>query len=490
MKVFWFILCLLLTFFDYAIGVKLLRAVAEKGHHVTMISPFPLKNPPKTWRDIVLEDLTKGFSFGNILNLVTMSSYRKEIMINAAGSELVQRVVTHPSFKNVINSNETFDLIVLERFMNEALLGLSHRFNAPYIVLSSTGYSRRTNEVVGNPGSTAYTPDLYLHYGYNMTLWQRFHNTFFYCFAMLHKHLVVLPKHRNILKETFPDAPSLEDLFYNTSLILLNAHVSVKYAVPSVPNMIDIGGFHVSPPKPLSEELKKYMDDASDGVIYFSLGSIFLSKDMAPEIRNTILRVFSKLKQKVVWKWEDENSTFSKPPNVRFEKWVSQQDILAHPNLKLFITHGGLLSNIEAIYHGVPLLVIPIFAEQFMNAADIESLGYGLKLYYADITEENFSYLVNELLNNTRYKENIKLRSKILHDQETKPMDRALWWIEYVIRHKGAPHLKSVTLNLKWYQYFLLDVLALAIVIIVFTVAVTVICLKRMFIKRQKPKTD
>ncbi|XP_018334031.1 2-hydroxyacylsphingosine 1-beta-galactosyltransferase-like [Agrilus planipennis] len=389
------------SFSHYILGAKLLRAVAEKGHHVTMISPFPLKDPPKTWRDIVLEDYAKGFNFGNLLNLATMSGYRKEITVNEVGCELIRRVATHPSFIGVINSNETFDLIIVERFMNEAILGLSHRFSAPYIVFSTIGYSRWTNDMVGNPGSTAYIPDLYLHYGNNMTLWQRFHNTFFYCFANLYRHFFTLPKQRSILKETFPYAPPLEDLYYNASLILMNTHVSIKYAVPSVPNMIDIGGFHVSPPKPLPKDLKQYMDDASNGVIYFSLGSIFLSKDMTPEIRDIILRVFSKFKQRVVWKWEDD-ITFSSPSNVRFEKWISQQDILAHPNLKLFITHGGLLSTIEAIYHGVPLLAIPIFAEQFMNAAEIESLGYGLKLYYTDITEENFSHLVNELLNNAR----------------------------------------------------------------------------------------
>ncbi|XP_018334023.2 UDP-glucuronosyltransferase 2B15-like [Agrilus planipennis] len=419
-----------------------------------------------------------------------MSGFQKEITASTFGPELTRKVVTHPSFKTLIHSNETFDLIIFERFMNEALFGLSHRFNAPYIVLSTIGYSRWTIEMAGNPGYTAYIPDLYLHYASSMTLWQRFHNTFFDCFVKLYRHFVVLPKHRSILRETFPNAPSLEDLYYNASLIFMNTHVSIKYAVPSVPNMIEIGGFHVSPPKPLSKGLKEYMDDASDGVIYFSLGSICQSKDMAPETRDIILRVFSKLKQKVVWKWEDQNSTFTLPPNVRFEKWVPQQDILAHPNLKLFITHGGLLSIIEAIYHGVPLLVIPIFAEQFMNAADVESLGYGLKLYYTHITEENFSYLINELLINTRYKENVKLRSKLFHDQETKPIDRALWWIEYVIRYKGAPHLKSVTLNLKWYQYFLLDVLALAIILILFIVVLIVVCLKQFCKNRGKSKID
>lgn len=40
--------------------------------------------------------------------------------------------------------------------------------------------------------------------------------------------------------------------------------------------------------------------------------------------------------------------------------------LVAHKNTKLFITHSGLMSSQEAIYHGVPMLGIPIFADQFM----------------------------------------------------------------------------------------------------------------------------
>jgi glucuronosyltransferase len=35
-----------------------------------------------------------------------------------------------------------------------------------------------------------------------------------------------------------------------------------------------------------------------------------------------------------------------------------------------------------------------------------------------------------------------------------------VFWTEYVIRHNGAPHMRSAVLDLTWYQYFLLDVIA------------------------------
>jgi len=59
-----------------------------------------------------------------------------------------------------------------------------------------------------------------------------------------------------------------------------------------------------------------------------------------------------------------------------------------------------------------------------------------------------------------RYRENAKRLSRIYRDQPLTPLEQAVYWTEYVIRHKGAPHLRSAVLDLAWYQYFLLDVIA------------------------------
>lgn len=73
------------------------------------------------------------------------------------------------------------------------------------------------------------------------------------------------------------------------------------------------------------------MDNAKDGVILFSMGSNLKSTELSEETRNVILRTFAKLKQKVVWKWEDENLP-GKPANVKIMKWAPQSDMLGRTN--------------------------------------------------------------------------------------------------------------------------------------------------------------
>lgn len=136
-------------------------------------------------------------------------------------------------------------------------------------------------------------------------------------------------------------------------------------------------------------------------MIYFSLGSNIKSKFLEESKRKLINEVFSDLPYNILWKFEDEE-LIGKPSNVKINKWLPQQDILGHPNIKLFITQGGLQSMEEAVMNGVPLLAIPFIADQYANAARIEKLGIGLQLHYSSLTKEAFKTSILTILREPR----------------------------------------------------------------------------------------
>ena len=87
------------------------------------------------------------------------------------------------------------------------------------------------------------------------------------------------------------------------------------------------------------------------------------------------------------------------------------------------------------------------------------------------------------LLQYYRYRENAQRLSRIYRDQPLTPLQQAVYWTEYVIRHKGATHLRSAVLDLAWYQYFLLDVIAVLALAVVLVVVVGFLIMRALFRK-------
>lgn len=117
--------------------------------------------------------------------------------------------------------------------------------------------------------------------------------------------------------------------------------------------------------------------------------------------RDALLNGFAKVNQSVIWKWNDDSLKLD-PSKFLISDWLPQDDILAHPNVKLFVTHGGLLSCTESIHHGKPIVGIPIFGDQQLNMARVEQSGWGLRVNYVDLDEETFSNALTEVLGNAK----------------------------------------------------------------------------------------
>ncbi|KAG5870231.1 hypothetical protein JTB14_029105 [Gonioctena quinquepunctata] len=162
-------------------------------------------------------------------------------------------------------------------------------------------------------------------------------------------------------------------------------------------------------------------------------------------------------------------------------KWISQQDVLRHRNVKLFITHGGLLSLQEAITNDMPVIGIAFGNDQLSNINRVVTNGWGIELKRKMANKGAFISAVNEVLDNPKYREKARLLGEIYRDEETSSLKKAIYWTEYVIKYKGAPHLKSPAHAMPFWKYHLLDVYAFSITVLLILFYLGFLVLKCVF---------
>jgi hypothetical protein len=457
----------------FIVGNSLMKGLAKAGHEVTVVSAFPNKGPIDNYTFIDVSEILEAMKskMSSLLDMPDLGILEIISDIYDMGIFITNHTMNNPKVKTLIASDQKFDVIIVEIFLSEALIGFGHHFKAPVIGISTFGASKWTNDLVGTPSPLSYIPHPFLSFTDQMNFVQRLGNTMMNLFETIYMNLFYYPHQREIYEASFPDPkPTLDEIMKKVNLVLLNNHFSLSHPRPYPPAMIEVGGMHINrKPKPLPAHIQSYLDNATDGVIYFSMGSNIQCKTLPVEKRDALLKTFATFKQKVMWKWEEDNLP-GKSENVFISSWWPQDDILAHPNVKVFITHGGLLSTSESIYHGVPVVGIPIFGDQELNMARAARAEYGLTVSYKNLTQKALTWALNEILTDPKYTKNVKIISERYRDQQNNPLDTAIYWVEYVARHKGAPHLRIRANDLSFIEYHNLDVFAtiLAVILAVF----------------------
>ena len=112
------------------------------------------------------------------------------------------------------------------------------------------------------------------------------------------------------------------------------------------------------------------------------------------------------------------------------------------------------------------MVAVPVAADQMSNAREIERLGFGLYQPYSNLDETEFYNALDSVLHDSKFKENAEKLGSALNDQLTRPTDRAVWWVEHLMRHPKMYQGRSPVHKLHWFQYFLLDVIAFYVFVI------------------------
>ncbi|XP_017038347.1 UDP-glucosyltransferase 2 [Drosophila kikkawai] len=449
----------------YFFGLSYLKKLASLGHEITSVNPFPLKEPVENIYDVPVPEVFDNFE--EILKSVhkPKSLWKGNDFINEYTLNLTRTVLSSDGVRREILSpgKAQFDLVIADLWRLDALYGLAATFEAPIIGLAPYGTDWKIDGLVGNisPMSYIQSPSSNL---YDLKTFRgRLSHFLDRSIAWMNWSWRHRGKQETLYRKYFPkiaDKQPLSEISRNYALIFVNQHFTLSSPRSYVPNMIEVGGLHIDKePKPLSQELEEFIQGAGEnGVIYFSLGTNVRSKSLSQDLRKVLMDTFANLPQRVLWKFDDDQLP-GKPSNVFISKWFPQQDILAHPKVKLFITHGGLLSTIESIHYGKPMLGLPCFFDQFNNMEHVKSQGLGLVLNLKKMTSQDFNSTVLRLLTEKSFEEAARARASLYRDRPMKPLETAIWWTEYILRHKGATHMRVAGRELDFFTYHSLDVL-------------------------------
>lgn len=117
------------------------------------------------------------------------------------------------------------------------------------------------------------------------------------------------------------------------------------------------------------------------------------------------------------------------------------------------------MGSSESVYCGVPMVLTPMYGDQFNNAAAARARGIGSIVHYEDITQDAMTAAISEALMR-KTQEKAKQVSYSYRNRPKLANESAIWWTEYVAATQGAPFLQSHSTNINAFLYYSFDVYA------------------------------
>ncbi|XP_051543147.1 UDP-glucuronosyltransferase 2A2-like [Myxocyprinus asiaticus] len=424
--------------------------------------------------------------------LATMQFYWQMLTmlskIHHQASQLVVEIFENPvQMKQLYDAH--YDVALIDPGLPVGVL-VAHKLGLPTVfnvrwIMSGEGH------FVVAPSPVSYVPAPGSTLPNHMSFADRVKNIFHYVLNMCIDQLIVTPVYDRLVARYFGPETNFYNLLQGTDIWLMRSDFIFEFPRPTMPNVVYIGGFQCKPSKPLPPELEKFVEGSGKhGVIVMSLGT--LVKGLPNEITSEIAAGFAQLPQRVIWRHLGERP-HNLGNNTLLVDWLPQNDLLGHPKTRAFVAHGGTNGVYESIYHGVPVVGLPLLFDQSENLLRLEVRGAAKVLDATRLDSQSFLTAMQEVLDKPSHKENMQRLSRLHRDKPTHPRDSALYWIEFVMRHKGAAHLRTESYRMPWYSYHSVDVVAFLLAVVL-TVGGTVILIIRFLClrlcRRQKSKLE
>ncbi|XP_049433712.1 UDP-glucuronosyltransferase 3A1-like isoform X2 [Epinephelus fuscoguttatus] len=394
-------------------------------------------------------------TFNNFLNFMGHLSYQCDKLLGD------KEIIT-------FLQRERYDIAILDAF-NPCSFILAHKLGVSYIAFYPGTLNGPLS--IDLPSPVSYIPVFGSQLSDHMSLWGRAKNLFYSVLAPVGQELVwsVFREvaERHLESGSLPGG--LEELHREAELWAFNTDFSLEFPQPLMPYTVLVGGLLNKPAKPPTQDLELWISNFGEaGFIVVTLGSMVSSVSVDPLLVELVAG-FSRIPQGVLWRYDPKRwpSYLDRPPNVRLLDWLPLNDLLGHKKARLFITHGGQNSLLQAVYHAVPVLGIPLFGDQFDNVVRAETKGLGLAINPTHVTRELLSSTIQTVIQDIRFKSSALLLSRIHKSHPVPPALRFIQWVEHILHSGGGTHLRPASLMQPWYQRYLLDlVLVLFLVLL------------------------
>ncbi|KAL3105299.1 hypothetical protein niasHT_029758 [Heterodera trifolii] len=328
-----------------------------------------------------------------------------------------------------------------------------------------------------------------------MDFWERlinFLNTFYDWYKLNDR---VTDLQSPLVREAFgADFPPLKQLAKNISLFFLNSNKFLEFARPISNKIVYIGGITDEWKKTteLDEKFRSILDNSRSGTVLFSFGTVANTRTLGKSLRRTLLNTFSQFSDyEFIWKLDGESAAneselIKATPNVHTFEWVPQNaifkcaivlfhfykilpDFEGHPKLCAFVTHCGQNSLAEAAKFGVPIVAIPLFADQLYNAVLAKHRGMAvhvdIRQLIADKTGKVLRTALSRVLHDASFRANAKLIRKKIALSPFSAKEQLVRWVEFAAEF---PHLNELNMptdaDLGWITYYSIDVILFTIV--------------------------
>lgn len=245
----------------FTVFQSILKGLQEKGHNLTVLGYYPMKDKLKNYtdvqigdQDLIYKDLNQSM-FGNIQTMdpsSKLSCYMEVMGLAYFGKKTCKMVLESKNVQDIMDTNNNFDIAIVEHFNTDCGLAIAKKFNIPIIRVHSSTFMPWTHGRFGNPLNTAYMPNIFLSLSDKMIFLERVENTLLTLVQSVYFNYMAVRSDDELVSQYLgEDAKTLKSDIYKNSLLLINRHFSLHYPAPLVPNIVEIGGVHIGKVKPL-----------------------------------------------------------------------------------------------------------------------------------------------------------------------------------------------------------------------------------------------